>query len=336
MNDRIPSAPPVIKPVSDPPALRPLWSVMIPSYNCIHYLKQTLESVLAQDPGKDTMQIEVVDDCSADGDVEALVNEAGKGRVKFFRQEKNRGSLRNFETCLNRAKGTLVHLLHGDDMVKPGFYKEIALLFTHHPEAGASFTNCSFINAHGVESKPFDSRLPLKPGVIDNFLEMIAQSQYVQTPAMVVKRSVYENLGGFFAVHYGEDWEMWIRIAAHYPVAYSPEKLALYRGGHTSSITGHSVLSGQNVKDIAKVIDIVQDYLPGNRKRELKRSAKRNFSIAYAGASNRIYYQQRKSAFIQAREALKLSVNIRSLYWVTRLFVIHLGHLLHVNRNKGT
>jgi len=31
---------------------------------------------------------------------------------------------------------------------------------------------------------------------------------------MVVKREVYEKLGGFYGVEYGEDWEMWVRIAA--------------------------------------------------------------------------------------------------------------------------
>src|SRR5207253_10172288 len=42
---------------------RPRWSVMIPAYECAGYLVETLESVLAQDPGPDRMQIEVVDDC---------------------------------------------------------------------------------------------------------------------------------------------------------------------------------------------------------------------------------------------------------------------------------
>src|SRR4051812_16972297 len=98
MNDRIPAAPPVIKPVAgtDP---RPLFSVMIPSYNCLQYLRRTIESVLVQDIGVEKMQIEVVDDCSSDGDVQKLVEEVGAGRVQFYQQPQNRGSLRNFETC---------------------------------------------------------------------------------------------------------------------------------------------------------------------------------------------------------------------------------------------
>src|SRR6478609_217580 len=95
MNNRIPLSPPPVTRING--GNRPLWSVMIPTYNCTNYLKQTLESVLAQDPGQDKMQIEVVDDCSIDGDTRALVEEIGKGRIGFFRQEKNIGSLRNFE-----------------------------------------------------------------------------------------------------------------------------------------------------------------------------------------------------------------------------------------------
>lgn len=55
--------------------LRPLWSVMIPTYNCAHYLREALHSVLCQDPGKDMMQIEVIDDHSTKDDPEAVVKE---------------------------------------------------------------------------------------------------------------------------------------------------------------------------------------------------------------------------------------------------------------------
>src|SRR5262245_8949670 len=43
---------------------RPLWSVMIPTFNCNAFLRAALEGVLAQDPGPEAMQIEVVDDHS--------------------------------------------------------------------------------------------------------------------------------------------------------------------------------------------------------------------------------------------------------------------------------
>ncbi len=47
---------------------RPLLSVMIPTYNCAGYLRETLASVLSQDPGPEIMQIEVIDDRSTQDD----------------------------------------------------------------------------------------------------------------------------------------------------------------------------------------------------------------------------------------------------------------------------
>ena len=71
-----------IPPILDGTA-RPLWSVMIPTYNCVNYLRETLASVLAQDPGPEIMQIEVVDDHSTKDDPAAVVEELGCGRVGF-------------------------------------------------------------------------------------------------------------------------------------------------------------------------------------------------------------------------------------------------------------
>lgn len=62
---------------------RPLWSVMIPTYNCAKYLRETLASVLVQDPGPDVMQIEVVDDHSTKDDPEAVVKELAGDRYTY-------------------------------------------------------------------------------------------------------------------------------------------------------------------------------------------------------------------------------------------------------------
>ena len=113
---------------------RPKWSVMIPTYNCARFLGGTLESVLAQAEGSGGMQIEVVDDCSVD-DPENVVRQIGGGRVDFFRQSSNVGHIANFQTCLTRARGEIVHLLHGDDLVRPGFYEALQRGFDAEPNA---------------------------------------------------------------------------------------------------------------------------------------------------------------------------------------------------------
>jgi glycosyltransferase involved in cell wall biosynthesis len=272
------------------------------------------------------MQIEVVDDCSRDGDVKKLVEETGQGRVAFFQQSQNRGSLRNFETCLNRARGHYVHLLHGDDLVKPGFYNEIESLFSAFSTAGAAITNYNWVDEAGVETAP-TRQLRSDPGILDNWLYKIASKQLLQPPAVVVKREVYETLGSFFAVHYGEDWEMWIRIAAHYPVAYTPKCLATYRGGHSTNISSQAVLSGQNIRDLKKVIGIAQQYLPAEKRRELKDLALKNYSNSFAKAAYRVYTKNKATPTAQqlAKGALRLHVNPRTLYWCLRFLTARMG-----------
>ena len=126
---------------------------------------------------------------------------------------------------------------------------------------------------------------------------------------MVVKRSVYEKLGGFYAVHYGEDWEMWTRIAAHYPVAYSPECLAIYRYWSVNSITQHSIASGKNIQEIKKVIDIIQSHIPLKKRRLLKRLALKNYALYCLELAKLLYPTDRASAFVQAQGAIGLSTD---------------------------
>ena len=320
--ERIPSAPPIIAPVTSQ-LVRPQWSVMIPTYNCFVYLREALTSVLAQDPGPEHMQIAVIDDCSTDGDVWALVQALGQNRVEYFRQEKNLGSLRNFETCLNRSIGKWVHILHGDDRVAPGFYAEIQKLFSKHPEAGAAFTNTAnlIIDEEGIKEEiVVKGPIITKSGILKNFLLEIAERQRLDTPAIVVKRSVYEQLGGFFAAHYGEDWEMWTRIAAYYPIAYSPKCLAHYRYIGNNSITHNSIKTGQNVRDIIKVINIIQGYLPTAQRKEIKSKALRDYSFYCLSLAYTLYETDPHSAFVQARGALKMSKDIKIIYLVIKLY----------------
>ncbi|HYC86146.1 MAG TPA: glycosyltransferase family 2 protein, partial [Chryseosolibacter sp.] len=143
--ERILAEAPVIGKVPDGVA-RPQWSVMIPVYNCAKFLPETLNSVLAAGLPEGRMQIAVVDDCSVDSDVRELVDRIGNDRIEYFRQKENVGSLRNFHTCLERSRGHLIHLLHGDDVVRPGFYEKVEALFDRFPAAGAAFCRYEYID----------------------------------------------------------------------------------------------------------------------------------------------------------------------------------------------
>jgi glycosyltransferase involved in cell wall biosynthesis len=291
-------------------------SVMIPAYNCISYLAETIESVLAQDLGVEQMQIAVIDDCSTDGDVLALVQDIGKNRVDYFRQPVNVGSLRNFETCLNRATGEWVHLLHGDDRVAVGFYAEITSLFQQYPEAGAAFTNTAdiFMRPTGTKVKPRPP-ITLKADLLPNFLLMLAKKPRIETPSIVVKRSVYEQLGGFFGVHYGEDWEMWARIAAHFPIAYSPKCLAEYRYLNDTGISRRYIKEGQNIRDITKVISIINQYLPIEHRKKLKKSALRHYAGYCLSLVYTLYPIDKRAALTQIIGAFRMSQNLTTIYW---------------------
>src|SRR5262249_23206416 len=100
---------------------RPVWSVMIPVYNRTKYLAQALNSVLAQGFDQQEMQVEVVDDCSAEGDSEDVVKAINPKRISFYRQSRRVGMAANWNTCIERARGRLVHILHDDDFVGAGY-----------------------------------------------------------------------------------------------------------------------------------------------------------------------------------------------------------------------
>jgi len=284
--------------------VRPRWSVMIPTYECAGYLPVALEGVLAQDPGPEQMQIEVVDDSSTD-DPEAVVSRYG-GRVSFHRQPQNVGHAANLNACLARSRGELVHVLHGDDAVRPGFYAALDAGF-EDPDVGAVFCRYIAMDDEGrwTAVAPLEAE---QDGVIDDWLERIARWQRVQTPAMTVRRTVYEQLGGFDdRAGDAEDWEMWTRIAAHTHVFHVVEPLAVYRV-RSGSLSRGTLQTGRNVENLRRVVELNRDSLPSDRRDELTKQALEVIALTALKRARRLLGAgDRDAARAQAREALLTS-----------------------------
>lgn len=319
---------------------RPLWSIMIPTYNCANYLRETLASVLTQDLGSELMQIEVVDDCSTLDDPKAVVEDLGRGRVSYYQQPQNVGYIKNFETCLNRSKGKLVHLLHGDDCVREGFYQKIQWAFEQYPEIGAAFCRHIYMTKDG-HWRTISGLEQDKSGILENWLEKIAAGQRLATPSMVVRRDVYEKLGGFDnrISCYGEDWEMWVRIATTYPVWYEVKPLAIYRESSTGSLTEISVKKGKDTRDLRIATKIIESYLPkylpSNKSRLLTNQAREKYGIwAIRIAHDMIDGGNISIALHQIREAFLCSKSIALIIKIPGL-LIHMAKFVAIRPMKS-
>jgi len=264
--------PPVLPP--PPLAARPFWSVMIPIYNAREdYLRETLQSVLCQDPGIDEMQIEVLDNCSTIGDPEALVREIGGGRILFHRQTHNLGTGGNFNACIERARGRWVHILHGDDTVRPEFYRRARSDIEAHPEVAAALCRIIYMDEDGQWTglSDLESR---RRGVLDSgFAWRQLLDQRIQFVGMVVARSTYEELGGFRpSLPHCLDWDMWKRIALAKPIHYEPEPLACFRL-HEGADSSRLIATAANVTEERRSIVYSCASLPAGQAMPARRAA---------------------------------------------------------------
>ena len=292
---------PPVQPSIDPlppGTRRPTYSVMLPTYEPELPLERALASVLAQAPAADSMQIAVVDDGSRRVDVEAIVRRCSPpGRVEIHRHDHRIGLAGNWNRCLRLARGRLVHILHQDDSILPGFYGRIERGFLAAPDAGMAFCRSRIVDGHERLIKT-SSRQQWLPGILSTWLPRIAQRQRVQTPAAVVARSVYERLGGFRSdLCHALDWEMWVRIAASYPVWYEPRVLAVYcrHGGNESS---RLLDSGEVWPDLLQAIELNSRWLGGNERQRVREQSAR----WYAGSALRTVEKQLGRGELEAAE----------------------------------
>lgn len=300
---------------------RPLWTVVIPVYNCAKYLEITLQGLMNQIMHSNLMEIIVVDDCSTDNP-EEVVKRLGNGSVNYYRQSKNVGHTANFEKCLELSRGKYIHLLHGDDCVLPNFYKEFTDLFEKNPALGAAFCMHNFIDENNT-FKFVSGNLLNHTGVFYDFFKLIVKGQIVQTPSIVVKREVYESIGMFDnRLSWCEDWEMWTRIGKYYSVGFIDKVLAEYRI-HSNSNSGKYVMSGENIRDLRRGISIINRHIEDPLlKRLSKKEANNNHAfLAINQAKSFLKSNKNENARNQLKAAFFMSNSIGINFLLFKTFI---------------
>jgi protein O-GlcNAc transferase len=301
-----------IPPVA-PKDKRPFWSVLIPVYNRTKYLPECLNSVLAQWTGEEEMEILVIDNASTPPLFE-LVNSLGKGIVRYYRHQENVGLVGNFNVAIALSRGQWIHLLHDDDYVLPGFYSKLKQSLDGCSESvGAAFTGYENINEKNevIFSQQVYGE---HKGIASDWLAKIGVSNPLNPPAVVIRRSAYERLGGYHSeLTFTTDWELYKRIATFYDWWYEPDILARYRE-HPNNITAESSLSGSKGTCLRRAIEISTDYIPIEI---TAKSRKHHFDYCLREAVVPLHFGQIDGALRLLKEALKIDQSTEAL---TKLF----------------
>lgn len=255
--------------ISEEQPRRPKFSVMIPTYEPTDLLLQMLESVLQQVNDSSLFQIAIVDDASPSVDVTRMVAPyLQRHPIEVYRHETNIRLAGNWNRAISLARGELVHILHQDDLVKPGFYTNMSAAFDSHPAIGMAFCRHQYIDEAGTVDKT--SRLERRSnGVLSDWLARITEKSRFQCAAAVVRRSVYESIGTYrHDLVYALDWEMWVRIAIHYPVWFETKIMACYRR-HANSETIRLSQDNRQVDDMMHAISAFRELLTKSNKQQL-------------------------------------------------------------------
>lgn len=116
--------------------MKELVSIIMPTYNCGRFIKESIDSVLAQTYSN--WELLIVDDCSKDG-TETIVNSFEDQRIQYMRNEHNMGAAVTRNRALRAAKGKYVAFLDSDDIWKPtklekqiAYMQENGYAFTYH------------------------------------------------------------------------------------------------------------------------------------------------------------------------------------------------------------
>lgn len=216
----------------------PLVSIIIPVFNGEAYLRECLDSILAQTYPR--IEVIVMDDASTDS-TPSIVSSYGE-RVTCHRQVENRGIYGNMNDGIARARGELIAFYHADDVYEPTIVEREVAAFQRFPQVGAVFCLDSFIDAAGLPlgrlSLPAMVRggHPLEYKLILNAL-LTYKNRFLRCPSCMIPAAVYREVGVYRDTEFRNtsDLEMWLRVTRRYPLLILEEPLFRYRHHQHSS-----------------------------------------------------------------------------------------------------
>ncbi len=185
-------------------------SVIVPMFNAVEFIERCLSSVYSQTYS--LHEVIVVDDGSSDGSG-LLVSDKFPGVSLFSISNKGAAGARNYGVKV--SSGNFIAFIDADDVWHKEKIAKQMQIFRNQPSLGMVFSNHYFISPAGVRPCPEKRERLMKGDIVRNIFELSG----LGTPTVVIKKSVFVNLGGFDErLVVGEDDNLWIRVCNSFEV----------------------------------------------------------------------------------------------------------------------
>ena len=197
----------------------PRISLVTPSFNTGRYLADAIRSVLSQDyPDLDYL---VMDGGSTD-DTPDVLRSFGD-RIRWVSQ-KDEGQSDAIRKGFEQTTGEILGWLNADDVLAAGALRTVGEFFAGNPDVALIYGNATYIDAGGRLIGPCAH---IEPFSVDRLCHY---SDFIVQPAAFFRRSAYDAVGGRDpSLHYGMDYDLWLKLAKRFKVVHIPQCLASYR-----------------------------------------------------------------------------------------------------------
>ena len=201
----------------------PDFSIVVPLYNKVAEISRCLRSALGQT--YENFELIVIDDGSTDGGDE-VVRSFQDQRLRFL-QQANQGLAETRNNGTRAAKSPIVAFLDADDEWLPTHLEEVARLVRLHPEAGIYCTGFWLDRGRGWRRRVrLAARyLEFKTSLIADYFSI--PDGKILPPASAVRKDAVVAAGGYRTM-FGEDIDLLLRMAAMFPMAYTPQATAIW------------------------------------------------------------------------------------------------------------
>jgi glycosyltransferase involved in cell wall biosynthesis len=204
-------------------ATYPLISIVLPTYNGMRYLRESIESCLCQTYRN--FELIIVDDCSTD-DTASIINSFHDTRIRTLRHDVNKKLPAALNTGFSSSKGEFLTWTSDDNRYLPKALEVMLGYLLNFPEVGLVYSGWYMIDEQGNRRRAVPAEPP----------EWISKKSVVGA-SFLYRREVYDAIGNYdenlFRI---EDYDYWLRIAKKYAIRPVDEILYEYRV-HSQSLT---------------------------------------------------------------------------------------------------